>query len=146
MSTQDGTEFAVADITTAARLRNAPVAIYAAAVRSGGRTDGEPIGALGIFFDWEPQSQAIVEGVRLAEGDRTRTRAMLLDATGRVIADSDRKGVLSERIQLRTDGRSGGFYTDADEHIVGFALTPGYETYKGLGWYGALVQTPPQGS
>jgi hypothetical protein len=24
---------------------------------------------------------------------------------------------------------------------VGYALTPGYETYAGLGWYGCLVQT-----
>jgi len=146
MSTRDGTEFAVVDITTAARLGNAPVAIYAAAVRAGGRTDGEPIGALGIFFDWEAQSQAIVEGLRIAEGDRARTRAMLLDATGRVIAASDRRGVLSDHIQLRTEGRPVGFYSDADEQIVGFALTPGYETYTGLGWYGAVVQAPQQGS
>jgi hypothetical protein len=23
---------------------------------------------------------------------------------------------------------------------VGYALTPGYETYEGLGWYGCIVQ------
>ncbi len=26
--------------------------------------------------------------------------------------------------------------------MVGFALTPGYETYKGLGWYGVILQAP----
>jgi hypothetical protein len=25
---------------------------------------------------------------------------------------------------------------------VGFALTPGYETYRGLGWYGVVEQRP----
>ena len=28
-------------------------------------------------------------------------------------------------------------------NVVGYALTPGYETYEGLGWYGAIVQRPP---
>jgi hypothetical protein len=26
--------------------------------------------------------------------------------------------------------------------MIGFCLTPGYETYQGLGWYGVLVQGP----
>jgi hypothetical protein len=28
----------------------------------------------------------------------------------------------------------------------GFVLTPGYETYEGLGWYGVLVQERQKGS
>jgi hypothetical protein len=28
--------------------------------------------------------------------------------------------------------------------VVGFARTPGYETYEGLGWYGAIVQRRPR--
>ena len=27
--------------------------------------------------------------------------------------------------------------------LVAFALTPGYETYKGLGWYGCIQQRGP---
>jgi hypothetical protein len=26
------------------------------------------------------------------------------------------------------------------EVMIGYAATPGYETYRGLGWYGCLVQ------
>ena len=33
-----------------------------------------------------------------------------------------------------------GSYADGDR-TIGYALTPGYETYAGLGWYGCLVQT-----
>jgi hypothetical protein len=32
-----------------------------------------------------------------------------------------------------------GSYT-ADDLTIGYALTPGYETYKGLGWYGCVLQ------
>ena len=28
-----------------------------------------------------------------------------------------------------------------DSQTVGYARTPGYETYEGLGWYGCVVQT-----
>ena len=37
-----------------------------------------------------------------------------------------------------------GTYEDKNGNIVGFALTPGYETYQGLGWYGALFQNRRQ--
>ncbi|MEP1895661.1 MAG: hypothetical protein ABJQ98_04210 [Alloalcanivorax venustensis] len=30
-----------------------------------------------------------------------------------------------------------GYYMDGDR-LVAFALTPGYETYRGLGWYGVI--------
>ena len=139
MATADGTEYAVDDIAVAPLLDDAPVATYATAVRRGGEARGEVIGALGVFFDWGTQSHDIVAGLRLNAAERARTRALLLDADGLVIAASDGEGVLSERVVLKTEGREGGYYADGDT-IVGFARTPGYETYEGLGWYGALIQ------
>jgi hypothetical protein len=59
-----------------------------------------------------------------------------------VLAASDGAGVLSERVELRTGGAATGHHPDG-ARTVGFARTPGYETYAGLGWYGALVQSPP---
>jgi hypothetical protein len=142
IATRDGTEFVVDDIGRSPLLGNAPVAIYSTAVRAGGEVKGEVLGALGIFFDWEPQAQAIVEGIRFGDDEADRTRCMLLAADGTVIASSDRAGILGERFVLRTDGRESGYYTDHQNNVVGFALTPGYETYRGLGWYGAIVQKP----
>jgi HAMP domain-containing protein len=141
MATTDGGAFAVDDVAVEPLL-GGPVATYATAVRAGGRADGEAIGALGIFFDWEAQSDAIVRGLHLTDDERARTRAMLLDADGLVLASSDGRGRLTDRIHLRTAGRQRGFYADGDT-VVGFARTPGYETYEGLGWYGALVQGLP---
>jgi len=143
MATHDGSDYAVDDICISPALSNAPVATYSTAVRVGGEVAGEAIGALGIFFDWEPQAQAIVEGLRLDPSERERTRCMLLDARGTVIASSDGRGILSERIDLQTGGSTSGYYQSPDGTVTGFALTPGYETYSGLGWYGAIVQRPP---
>lgn len=142
MATTDGSQFAVADVQIKPELGNSAVATYATAIREGGEAHGRVIGALGIFFDWAPQSKAVVEGVRLGPEEATRTRCMLLDSQMRVLASSDGKGALTETFQLKTDGSSKGNYLDRNGDMVGFALTPGYETYKGLGWYGVVAQKP----
>ncbi len=142
MATAAGAAYAVDDIRREDGLDGAA---YSTAVRAGGDEHGEVIGALGIFFDWAPQAQAIVEGIGLSGEERSRTRSLLLDASGRVIAASDGRGLLEETATLRIEGRERGYDADGDR-IVGFALTPGYETCAGLGWYGALVQRPPAGA
>jgi hypothetical protein len=49
--------------------------------------------------------------------------------------------VLTETFPLDTSAGGMGSYADGDV-TVGYARTPGYETYQGLGWYGCLVQRP----
>lgn len=140
LATRHGGEFTVADVGRNRRLDDRTVATYATAIRKDGTADGDPVGVLGIFFDWEPQARAVVEGVRLEDGERQHTRCLLLDARHRVIASSDGRGMLTETVPLRTEGRTMGYYGQQDGRTVGFSLTPGYETYRGLGWYGVIVQ------
>lgn len=140
LATRNGGEFTVDDVSHNRQLDGRTVATYATAIRRGGRADGEVIGVLGIFFDWEPQAKAVVEGVRLDDAERAYTRCLLVDARHRVIAASDGRGVLSEAVHLHTNGRTMGHYTDNDGGFVGFSVTPGYETYRGLGWYGVIIQ------
>jgi hypothetical protein len=141
MATADGSQYAVADIETNEALRGRSVATYAAAIREGGEANGAVTGVLAIFFDWQDQSQTVVDGVRLLDGERDRTRRLILDGRHRVLAASDGRGVLSETFPLQTQGKKIGNYDDGEGNVVGFALTPGYETYAGLGWYGVLVQS-----
>ena len=144
LATLDGTQFAVADVGLRPELDNRAVATYATAIRDNGDTHGRPVGVLGIFFDWEPQAQAVVDGVRMDTEEASRSRCLLLDTDFRVIASSDHKGFLQERVNLRRENETKGTYVDDSGHMVGFALTPGYETYKGLGWFGVVIQKPPQ--
>ncbi len=140
LATATGEEYAVANIANSAGLDNVPVATYAAAIREGGETRGTPIGVLGIHFDWAPQAKAVVEGVRLSPEEAKRSRVLLLDAQNRVIAASDRQGVLTETFPLEADGRNARAYTDKSGNLIAFHRTPGYETYRGLGWCSAVVQ------
>jgi hypothetical protein len=142
MATASGEEFVVDDIARNRSLDDSLVATYATAIRKGGEINGEIIGVIGIFFDWQPQAQAVVTSVRLSPDERDRTRCLLLDSRFRVIASSDGQGILSERFELGTQNKSSGSYYAHDNALIGFALTPGYESYRGLGWYGCNVQRP----
>lgn len=142
MASASGDDYAVADIARCAVLQNRPVATYAASIRENAATDGRIIGVLAAHFDWEPQSQTIVDNVRLTPEERGRTRVMLLDAQSRIIAANDRRGVLSETFPLEHGGRDSGTYVDARGATIGFHRTPGYETYRGLGWHGCIIQEP----
>ncbi|GJD51952.1 hypothetical protein OPKNFCMD_4711 [Methylobacterium crusticola] len=137
----DGDAYGAAEVTARPLLAGAQAATYYAGVRAGGRSDGRPLGVLAIHFDWEPQARAIVAGVRVAPEDRDRTRVLLVDAGGLVLAASDGRGALSERLSLEAGGRAGGFVADPRTGAVtAFHRTPGYETYAGLGWSGVITQ------
>lgn len=140
MALRSGDDFSTADVRTETRLGDAQVATYCASVRAGGRTDGQPLGILAIHFDWQPQARAIVEGVRLASNERESSRVMLLDAASRVIACSKGSGLLTEIYDLRDNGQPQGHYRDGRGRSVAFHVTPGYETYRGLGWRGVIEQ------
>jgi hypothetical protein len=134
---RSGDDYVAGDIECQALLGNAQVATYCASVREHGKANGKPIGVLAIHFDWEPQARAIVQGVRVGAADQTR--ALLIDSSFRVIAASDGRGLLTEHVSLKLDGRRSGYYHDHSGALVAFHATPGYETYKGLGWYGVIL-------
>ncbi len=136
LRTADGDDFVVCDIDRNRTLGNAQVATYSTAIRRNGDVDGEPLGVLGIFFDWEPQARDIVKGVGLTDAERAETRVMLLNARHKVIAASDRDCSLTETFPIDAAANQG--YYIAGDRMICYALTPGYETYRGLGWYGCI--------
>lgn len=141
MKTAGGAQFAVVDVAHSPAL-NKQVAVYSTAVRAGAKVNGQAIGALGIFFDWQPQAKAVVRSASLNAEEWSRTRCLLVDAQHRVIAASDDAGLLKECFVLQIKDRKRGYYTLNNGATVAYALTPGYETYRGLGWYGVVVQSP----
>lgn len=135
MDTEDGDSFAVCDVVCAKALGGAQVATYSTAIREGGAADGRTLGVLGIFFDWQPQAQAIVEGVSLSEDERRFSKVMLLDSKHRIIASTD-PSAFGQTYPLKAEKPWG--YNIESGKIVAYGLTPGYETYRGLGWYGCI--------
>ncbi|MEK6785666.1 MAG: hypothetical protein AABY61_09315 [Nitrospirota bacterium] len=121
---------------------NKLVAVYAAAVWKEGRVDGTIIGVLGVVFDWETQSQIIVQNEAfISEASWKRTRVMLLDNDLRIIAASDKQGPL-QPFALDHQGRQRGYTVNGAHDVIAYARTIGYQEYDGLGWYGVIVRTP----
>jgi hypothetical protein len=140
MGTQSGDQYVVDDIFPDVLHGDKLVAVYAASVRKNGRKDGKIVGVLGVMFDWEDQAKTIVQAEpSLSEEEWTRSRVILLDQNMRIIAASDNSGILLP-FMLDGKGRQKGHYVNADQELVAFAKTLGYQEYDGQGWYAAIVQ------
>jgi hypothetical protein len=141
LRTRSGDHYVTANVDAVPELNGAQSAVYATAVRAGGAADGAVTGVLAVFFDWTKQAAAVLDSVRLTDEERSRTRCMIVDAKGRVIADSHAGGDESRHFELRNTGeQTAGTYRSPEGALVGYALTPGYESYEGMGWYGVIEQ------
>lgn len=135
-----GDAYVAEEVREERHLGGAKVATFAASIREGGTAAGKPIGVLCAHFDWTPQSNAALAAARLLPAERNGTRVLLADSTGRVIASSDGAGVFTETVPVgRFTDKQGYFEIDANA-TLGYALTPGFETYPGLGWFGVVIQ------
>lgn len=141
MRTTRGDQYVVDDIANSALHDGKPSAIYSAAIRRGGELEGQALGVLGVFFDWGPQAETVVKKEpSLNEEEWSRSRALLLDRSNRIIASSDGKDIY-QVYPLKAESQK-GYYYDEKGDIVAYAKTLGYEEYDGLGWIGVVVQRP----
>jgi hypothetical protein len=142
MTTTNGDQYVVDDISHDSLHDDKLVAVYASTVRKGGKTDGKIVGILGVVFDWEGQAKTIVQTEpSLSEDEWKRSRVILLDKNLRIIAASDNNGILLP-FMLEHNGQQKGHYFNANHEMIAFAKTLGYQEYDGLGWYAAIVQRP----
>jgi hypothetical protein len=140
MGTKSGDQYVMDEIFRDSLHGNKLVAVCAASVRKNGRKDGKIVGVLGVMFDWEDQANTIVQTEpSLSEDEWTRSRVILLDQNMRIIAASDNSGILLP-FALQHHGQPKGHYVNADQELVAFAKTLGYQEYDGQGWYAAIVQ------
>lgn len=141
-ATTSGDQYIVDDIYRDPLHDNKMVAVYATAVRMGGKVDGKPVGVLGVYFDWDEQARIIVETEPALSADEwNRSRVLLLDHHFRIIAASDHHDLLMP-FALDHKGQQKGYYFNSNGELVAFAKTLGYQEYDGLGWYAAIVQKP----
>ncbi|HEY0296003.1 MAG TPA: methyl-accepting chemotaxis protein [Bordetella sp.] len=128
--------YSAGDVQPVAALGGARSAIYAAAIHADAECLDTPRGVLAVFFDWGKQASAVVNGIRVSAEEAESVRCMVVDARRHVIAANNSD--VPATIDLPAD-RMDGFYTK-DTDLIGYARTPGYETYQGLGWYGVVIE------
>lgn len=138
-ATQSGDEYVVGRVKKSDFHEGRKVLVYGAGVRAGGKANGEMLGTLGVYFDWEAQGATIVETEANLSGEaKEKSTVMLLDGNCMVIASTDAKRMFTQ-YPLAHEGRQRGSYAYG-EGIVAFAMTQGYQEYDGLGWFGVVEQ------
>jgi hypothetical protein len=145
MNTHDGDAFGFEPLSESVLANTQRCLIYSAGVRSGGLSNGRVIGALGLVFNWDALAQTIVDNTPLAAGEKERTRVVICDEQGLILADTGRQQ-LRQSLDLTAIGAAFGagqnyatVYLDGKEHIVGRARSPGFETYA-TGWWSYIIQ------
>ncbi len=139
-----GDQYFAGEVAVEPLLNGSQTCAFSAAVRSNAGKHSPVIGVIGIFFDWKNQSDSVINGVRLSDEERIRTRVMMVDASHRIIASSDPQSPLGHSIDLQTRaGQATGYSTLPNNSIQGYSMTPGFETYPGMGWLGVIEQQLP---
>lgn len=119
-------------------LGDRAVVTFATPVKDGGRTTG----VLAVHFDWQDQAQLVVDGIQVDEDELARTHCLLLDEDCRIIAASDKRGVLSHSLPLVSTSKTRDSYVNQDGRLIGFAKGEGFENFRGFGWFGVIIQDP----
>jgi len=121
------------------------VLVYSCAVRDPDSRVLPTLGVLGIIFNWKALGQTAVEQIPLSAAERSRTRAVLLDQQGRILADTMPELAATtlefpERLSL-FHGKRGVVATQVDGRsvLVCHAASPGFETYR-TGWHALLLR------
>ena len=139
-----GDQYFAGEVVVEPLLNGAQTCAFSAAVRGKTGKQAPVIGVIGILFDWKSQADSVINGVRLSDEERGRSRVMMVDAKHRIIASSDAQSHLGESIELRPKaGQPNGYSSLSENHIQAYAMTPGFETYPGMGWLGVIEQQLP---
>jgi hypothetical protein len=141
LSHQSGDEFEAGEVTQSRYLHNQQTITYASAIRENGDKHGQIIGVMATCFDWGAQARGILNSLRMDTSMRKRnTTALLIDRNGTVIATSDNSTFKGDKITITPDMDSKSGMFEADNRLICYHMTEGFETYPGLGWRGVICQ------
>ena len=145
LETRSGEDFGFQSVHESALVHGQRVLIYSCCVRTDGDVHGQPLGVLGIVFNWDALAQTIVQNTPLGAAEKAGTRVCLVNDAGLVLADTQGRQ-LQERLQIpgwpQLAAEKKGFvqttFNDTD-CCIGYAASPGYETYA-TGWHSLIIQ------
>lgn len=145
LATRSGSEFGFQSMHESSLVDRQSTLAYSCAVRDPDSSFGKPLGVLGILFKWRALGQTVIEQIPLSDAERSRTRAVLVDERGRILADSSPiRGVQTldfpERNSLFREARGVVSTLVAGRPVmVCHAASPGFETYR-TGWHALLLR------
>ena len=145
LQTRSGDEFGFEIVHSSPLVDGAYILGYSCAVRSGGEADGQPIGVLGILFNWRGLAQTVVDRTPLTEEEKTRSRVCILGEDGAILADTQGAPLSGELHfpERESVWSSPKCFLEVEEEagrtLVAHAKAPGFETYS-THWHSVILQ------
>lgn len=145
LATASGDEFGFQSVHASPLAGGRRALVYSCKVGRGGDARAEPLGVLGVVFNWDGLAQKIVRETPIDADRQSRTRVCIVDDEGRVLADSHDR-ILEDKIDFA--GRSLLFdqkktstlcQVGARDCLVAHAQSPGFETYR-TGWHSLIIE------
>jgi len=146
MNTLNGTEFGFDSIHLSPAINNDFTAIYSCKVHEGGNPQNKVIGVLGAVFKWREFAQRVVNETSLTPEEQTKTRVLICDGEGNIIADTKER-ILQQKMRFK--GRDelfkkekgfGVVEKNGNKKLVCHALSPGFKGYKSENWHSLILQ------
>lgn len=145
IATRSGDEFGFQVAHSSPLGKNQSVLIYSSSVRRNGGVSEPILGALGVIFNWEALSHAVLTNASIDEAEAKRTIRIITDRDFQVLASS-KPLPIDFRIPVEQLGsilsQSKGHCVvsvGGKEACVAHALSPGFESYA-TGWRSFLIQ------
>ena len=126
--------------------------IYSGGVRAGGARSGDPVGVVGILFDWDTEGKKILTTCLPKDRDGRRIEgcaAFYTNAAREIIETTDPENFPVGRQltlppghgELKAGQSASGLWTvDGRRFVTGSSRTKGYREYAGLGWVAHVVR------
>jgi hypothetical protein len=153
MRTTKSFEFAVQDVQKSKlEPRKERSLIYSGGVRAGGARQGEPIGVVGILFDWDTEARKILstcvpknrdgESIAGCAAFYTNSANEIIETTDEEQFPVGKSLTLPAAVGTLKAGQStsGLFRYQDRRYILGSSRTKGYREYAGLSWTAHVVR------
>ncbi|MDB5338415.1 MAG: hypothetical protein JWN70_4034 [Planctomycetaceae bacterium] len=153
MRTTKSSEFAVQDVQKSKlEPRKERSLIYSGGVRAGGERQGDPIGVVGILFDWDTEAKKILstclpknrdgESIAGCAAFYTNSDYEIIDTTDEEHFPVGNKLALpAAHGALKAGQSASGLFVHQDKrYILGSSRTKGYREYAGLSWTAHVVR------
>jgi hypothetical protein len=145
LATISGDEFGFQSVHASPLASGRRVLVYSCKVCRDGDARSEPLGVLGVVFNWDGLAQKIMHETPIEAVRKAATRVCIVDAAGQVLADSAER-IGQEKIDF--PGRADLFAREKAsvivEHnggrlLIAHAQSPGFETYR-TGWHSLILE------
>lgn len=145
LATSSGDEFGFESVHLSPLANGKRVLTYSCAVRANGEANGEILGVLGILFHWDSLAQTILNGAPIEAERKAATRLCIVNDSGLILADTGQRQLQDtldiRAIQTAINSAKGhaNLTLNGISYLVGYARSPGYETYQ-TGWNSLILQ------